>query len=130
MSCPIKVSCRRESYSRLVVLAVLAALLPLASAAEPKRKEQDKIDALLKRVETAEGLKFIRNGATHDAKAAAAHMKRKLNTAGEKVQTVEEFIDQCGTKSGNSGEPYQIKTADGKPVPAADWLRAELKKIQ
>jgi hypothetical protein len=38
---------------------------------------------------------------------------------------VEDFIERAASKSILSGEPYRVRCADGKTVPAADWIRAE-----
>ncbi len=119
----------RVIFARLVCGAFLGAIAALVVADEPKRKEQGKIDALLQLVETSEGLVFIRNGLEWPREAAIYHMRNKLKSAGDKIQTADEFIEQCATKSNKTGEVYQIKTADGKTVPSADWLRQELKKL-
>src|SRR4051812_27036032 len=82
----------------------------LAVAAE--RPGQTDIDYLLASVESS-GCHFIRNGTDYDGKTAADHLRRKLASAGDKVQTVDEFIDGIATKSSMTGQPYQVKKTDG-----------------
>jgi hypothetical protein len=92
--------------------------------------EREKISALLKAIETAEGLQFIRSGTAYDGKTAAAHLRRKLASTGETTLTAEQFIEKIATKSVQTGDPYQIKQSDGTHQASADWMRAELRKIE
>ncbi|MFI5401692.1 MAG: DUF5329 family protein [Planctomycetota bacterium] len=88
--------------------------------------ETERIESLLKAIEESK-LVFIRNGSEHDGPAAAAHLRRKLNAADDRVHTVREFIDGIATKSSMSGEPYQVRLADGTVSDLAPWLEARLK---
>jgi hypothetical protein len=87
--------------------------------------ERERIESLLKAIETS-GLVFVRNGSDHDGPAAAKHLRRKLDAAGDRVRTAEEFIDGIATKSSTSGEPYLVRLADGSTVELASWLRSRL----
>jgi Family of unknown function (DUF5329) len=58
-------------------------------------REQARIDFLLHEVETSAGIKFIRNGTEHDGPAAAGHLRSKLNVAGARVATAEDFVKYC-----------------------------------
>jgi hypothetical protein len=69
---------------------------------------------------------FIRNGKTYDSKAAVDHMRTKLHLAGQRVRTAEDFIRYCASESSVSGQPYEIRFADGRVVRSADFLRQEL----
>lgn len=91
--------------------------------------ESRKIQLLIGSIESLQNAKFRRNGKDYDAKEAAAHLRRKLDAAGDRVKTAEQFIEHLATKSSVSGEPYEIRYADGKVVKTADFLRAELKKL-
>lgn len=92
--------------------------------------EKEKIERLIKGVEQAKDLKFIRNGTEHTAAEAGEHMRRKLKAAGDRVTTAEIFIEKVASKSESSGKPYEIKTADGKTVKAGEYLRARLAEIE
>ena len=69
---------------------------------------------------------FIRNDEDHDSRHAAEHMKKKYKYFKKKIDTVEEFIELCATKSLMSGMPYLVRCEGERTVPTADWLRAEL----
>ena len=92
--------------------------------------EQQKIDALIHRVETLPGAQFIRNGSAHDGKAAAEHLQMKRHYAGSRIKTAGDFIECCASRSSVTGLPYQIRFADGKTEDAAVFLRDELKLIE
>jgi hypothetical protein len=92
--------------------------------------ERDKIERLLAVVESAEGIVFIRNDVEHDAKEAAAHLRKKLQAAGSRIATAEQFIDEIGTKSSLTGEPYRVRLPDGKEMSTGDYLRAKLREIE
>ncbi len=86
--------------------------------------ETERIESLLKAIEESK-LVFLRNGSEHDGPAAAAHLRRKLRAAGDRVRTAREFIDGIATKSSTSGEPYQLRLADGTVTDLAPWLEAK-----
>ena len=104
---------------------VLAALLFALPASARDAAAQAEIDWLLGRVEKS-GARFIRNGTEHSASDAVSHYRLKLSRAGNRVKTADDFIAGLATKSSISGEVYQMKMADGKTVPAGDWLRTQL----
>ncbi|MCW7487947.1 DUF5329 family protein [Leptospira meyeri] len=98
--------------------------------------EEEKIEKLLKKVGGLQG-SFIRNGESHTAEEAEKHLRYKLKEAKNsffapdpKEWTAKLFIEKIASKSFLSGTPYQIKFADGKEIKSADWLSAELKKIE
>jgi hypothetical protein len=99
------------------------------SAAEPM-SEQAKIDGLLSMIESAEGDVFIRNGSEHSAKDAAEHLRNKWKSAGNKIVTAEQFIDEIATKSSLTGEPYRIRRAGGAEILAGDYLRGKLHELE
>ncbi|MCG6140459.1 DUF5329 family protein [Leptospira mtsangambouensis] len=98
--------------------------------------EEEKIEKLLKKVGLLQG-SFIRNGESHTAEEAEKHLRYKLKEAKNsffapdpKEWTAKLFIEKIASKSFLSGTPYQIKFVDGKETKSADWLSAELKKIE
>ncbi len=97
-------------------------------AGDTAARERERIHALLDALERS-GLEFIRNGFTHTAREARAHLEMKLDRAGGRVTTAEQFIRHCATRSSLSGRPYLVRLADGSTVHAADWLRARLAEI-
>ena len=108
----------------LVLLA--AGLGSAAAVAARSPAEEERIAYLISSVAAMSDAQFIRNGTRYDARAAAEHLRMKLSLAGSHVQSAEDFIRYCATGSSVSGQPYQIRLADGQLVPAADFLRAKL----
>ena len=110
----------------LPVLAALLALSPLAAFAA----SSPEIEALIVRVEHAQGVVFIRNGSEHSAAEAAAHMRRKLAAARGRIATAEQFIDRIGTPSSMTGIAYRVRFADGREIDSSAWLRQLLREMR
>ena len=68
------------------------------------------------------GVRFIRNGTEYSGAEAAQHLRDKLDKAGDRVKTTDDFITGIASKSYISGKPYLVKFADGHTQLAADWL--------
>jgi hypothetical protein len=113
---------------KILLIAIAACLLFYGMAYAATQSENDKIQYLITSVENLDGAKFIRNGSEHLPKDAADHLRMKLQKAGKRVKTVDDFIKLCASQSYLSGEPYQIRFADGKTVKTADYFRGLLKQ--
>jgi hypothetical protein len=92
--------------------------------------EAEKIERLIAAVELLTDAKFVRNGSEHSAEEAAKHLRQKLGAGGDKITTAELFIEHIASKSSFSGKPYEIRFADGRTMPAGDFFRAELEKLE
>ena len=90
--------------------------------------EAEKIEKLIAHVEGLKDVVFVRNGTDHVPSDAAKLLRHKYESMGAGA-TVEQFIDEAGTKSSTTGQPYQIRFPDGKVVPSADFLREQMKAI-
>jgi len=90
--------------------------------------EKKKIDYLITSIENMKGAKFIRNGTEHDGKEAAEHLRSKLKSAGGRVQTADDFIRLCASKSFISGKPYMIRSSDGKTENSEQYFLEKLKE--
>ncbi len=100
----------------------------IASSAFARDAAADReIAWLIGEVEKADA-SFIRNGKEYPPAEAATHMRDKLKSAGDRVQTTEEFIEGVASKSYLSGKPYQMKLPNGTLQPAGLWLSAALKR--
>jgi hypothetical protein len=108
----------------LATLCLTVATMTLAS--EPSAREEARIEYLVASVQALTGAQFIRNGKAYDAHAAAEHLRLKLRSAGARVRTAEDFIRYCASESSVSGQPYQIRFADGHLVTSAEFLREKL----
>jgi hypothetical protein len=110
------------------VLGPRTAVAPVAPVA--RLSEAQKIQALIHSVETLKGAVFIRNGSEYDSAKAADHLRRKLDYAGKRIQTAEQFIDKLATGSSMSGKPYKIRYANGITVDSAVYFREQLRKLE
>ena len=88
--------------------------------------EKKKINFLISSIENMKGAKFIRNGTEHDGKEAAEHLRSKLKSAGGKVQTADDFIRLCASKSFISGKPYMVRASNGKTINSEQYFREKL----
>lgn len=90
--------------------------------------EKQKINFLLEELERS-NLRFIRNGDEYTAREAKEHMLKKLDYAGDRVRTAEQFISYIATKSSLSGKPYYVLFPDGKKIESGKWLSEKLNKL-
>ena len=70
---------------------------------------------------------FIRNGQTHTPQEAANHIKAKYEHFKSEIKTPEDFIRLAASKSLLTGQPYLVRTRDGKQMQLDAWLTAALK---
>jgi hypothetical protein len=92
--------------------------------------EAEKIERFLAEIESAKGDVFIRNGVEYSAKDAADHLRTKLNAAGDRIETAEQFIQHVASASSLTGELYRVRLANGTEVLAADYLREKLAQLE
>lgn len=111
---------------RRVCLAALAGFCAWPVAAAPPAEEQARIDRLIETVAGMTQVQFIRNGKAHKAEHAARFLREKLKASAEQVRSAGDFIDVVASGSSTTGKPYLIRFPDGKEMPCADFLRAEL----
>ncbi|MEY2562734.1 MAG: hypothetical protein QOH88_927 [Verrucomicrobiota bacterium] len=106
-------------------MLVAIVLLPSLLWARDTR-EQARIDFLIHGVETVQGVKFIRNGSDYDGAAGAKHLRTKLNYAGDRVKTAEDFVKYCASESSFTHQKYKIRLADGTTTESAAYFLAKL----
>ena len=114
----------RRAFVSLALYAVA-----LAIDAAPPPREAARIERLIQHVEAMTDVKFIRNGTEYSSADAGKFLRGKLDYLADKVHTAQDFIDLVATKSGSSGQPYLIRLADGRVIPAAQLLGNELKRM-
>jgi hypothetical protein len=107
----------------LVTAFVILSLFSGAVSAQDDT-EKKKIEFLISSVEN---FKFIRNGSEHEGKEAAEHLRMKLQNA-LVVQTADDFIRLCASKSSMTGKPYLIRSLDGKTIKSEKYFREKLKE--
>jgi hypothetical protein len=71
-------------------------------------------------------LTFIRNSDRYTSVEAADHMNKKYRHFKEDINTAEEFIDLCASRSLLSGKPYIVINEQGEQVRTSEWLQTEL----
>jgi hypothetical protein len=69
---------------------------------------------------------FIRNGQSHTPGEAAAHIKAKYEHFKNKIKKPEDFIRLAASKSLLTGQPYMVRTRDGKEMHLDAWLTEAL----
>lgn len=113
----------------VIFLAMFSVQTVFIGTAQAKpMSEKEKINALLDAVESRDDLKFIRLGSAHSGSEAARVLRTKLFYVGSRVKTVDDFIVHIASAT-LDGSPYFVRYPDGKQIPSAEFLRAELKRI-
>jgi hypothetical protein len=107
---------------------ILLLLLLAGEALAQDAGEAARIRHLIGSVEALPGVMFLRNGGEYDSRQAADHLRRKLARAGSRVQTAEDFIRLCASRSSVSGEAYRLRFPDGRIVEAERFFRERLKE--
>ncbi|MFL6569057.1 MAG: DUF5329 family protein [Chthoniobacterales bacterium] len=111
----------------LCTSAILLAVLACVFARDAR--EQARIDFLIRDVEQAKGAVFIRNGSEHPSAEAAKHLRMKLDYAGARVQTAEDFVKLCASESYLTHQRYKIRLAGGKTVDAGEYFTSRLREF-
>lgn len=103
-----------------------SAASPVATRLTPRAE----IDSLLAYVRGLDGATFLRNGASHDARQAEAHLRLKWRRQEKAIKTAEDFIARCGSRSSTTGRPYRIRFADGTVRDAESVLKERLRQLR
>jgi hypothetical protein len=101
-----------------------------AVRAEPSDAERARINRLIDAVGQRKDIRFVRNGKEYTGAQAADFLRGKLQWNIEKVRTMKDFITEVGTRSSTSGALYQVRLADGRMLPCAEFLTQELRRIE
>ena len=111
-------------FAALGIVVLLGGLNSDAAQTEP-----EKIEALIRHVETLADAKFIRNGVEYDAKTAGQFLRGKWKAQEASITTAQDFIEKIASQSSTTGKPYLIKLKDGREVKSGEYLTGELKKL-
>ena len=107
----------------LLSLVLILATAPAVSA--PTGQTEQTIRHLIDHV-SGSGMTFIRNGSEYTPQEAAEHMLKKYRHFRDDIDSAEDFIALCASKSLLSGKAYEVLDDQGKVRYTRDWLRAEL----
>lgn len=90
------------------------------------------IERLLGAIAALDGARFLRNGKDYSPADAAAHLRRKWQSARRSAadDDAAHFIDALASTSSVSGLPYRIRFADGRETTVREFLRDELARLQ
>lgn len=72
------------------------------------------------------GLTFIRNNDQYTAVEAAEHMNKKYQHFRKDINTAEDFIERCASRSLLSGKAYLVINEQNEHVRTSEWLELEL----
>lgn len=120
----------RRIKKRFFLPLVLFLLSGGVFAAAPPEAQLE-VMSLLKFVQES-SCDFNRNNTWHDGKDARAHLEMKYDSLvrSNVIGKAEDFIEKAASKSSLSGQDYQIRCPDGKTIPSAQWLSAELRRFR
>jgi hypothetical protein len=114
---------------RNILVSVFVILVLFSGTASSQDNlEKKKIEFLISSVENLREAKFIRNGSEYSGQEAAKHLRMKRQRAGDHVQTADDFIRLCASKSYNTGKPYLIRLSNGKTIKSEEYFRKKLKE--
>jgi len=108
-------------------LCLVLSMLAFNSSHASVNKETE-IYHLLSYLESSQ-CTFIRNGSSHNAVDAKAHIEKKYNYLKSRINTTEGFIKHTATKSSISGRQYKV-ICDGKDYLVGQWLSEELRQYR
>jgi hypothetical protein len=114
---------------RQILASILTLLLAASIAFGFDPQTEAEIHELIAYVQTS-SVRFIRNGTEYSGAEGAQHLRDKLEKAGDRIKTTDDFIIRVASKSYISGKPYLVKFADGHTQLTADWLGAHLAQIR
>ena len=122
--------CLLAICSNLALAQAAVAVAPSAPAVPTVLSEAQKIQMLIHNIQVMKDARFVRNGSDYDGAAAADHLRTKLNYAGSRIKTAQDFITYLATGSSMSGKPYLIRYSDGREVESAAYFHTMLAKIE
>jgi hypothetical protein len=116
----------------LIVVAlsiVLTAAMVLAEDTRAQENADETIAYLLAFVAKSD-CTFIRNGQSYTDKQAANHMQEKARYFKDQIVTPEDFIRLAASESLVTGQPYMVRTKEGKDLRCDEWLKEVLKEYR
>jgi hypothetical protein len=112
-----------------ILVSIFTLLLTVSIAVGMDAQTKSEIDELISFVQKSD-VRFIRSGTEYSGTEGAAHLRKKLSAAGDRVKTTDDFITGIASKSYLSGKPYLVKFPDGRTQPTGDWLKAHLAEMR
>jgi hypothetical protein len=116
----------RRSLVIVFIAIVLTATMVLAEDGMSRENTDEAIEYLLTFVAQSD-CTFIRNGRSYSGEQASRHMQDKRWYFKDQIVTPEDFIRLAATKSLQTGQPYMVRTKDGKDFFCDEWMKEALK---
>lgn len=110
----------------LIIFVLFFFVLPAVAGDEQMQAE---IDHLIKYVKVSD-CKFIRNGKAHRPDEAVEHILKKYDHFEDRIETTEDFIEYCASKSILSKQPYKIGCPGREVVESKRWFMEELERFR
>jgi len=98
-------------------------------ALESGPTEDEKIERLIQFIGSIKDASFVRNGKHYSAEEAAEHLRTKWSTAGNSIETAQQFIDKIASRSSVTGKEYTVTQQDGTSIEVAVLLCKQLTKL-
>lgn len=118
-----------KNFFTVVLSIFLTVTMVLAEDTRPHENTDETIAYLLAFVAKSD-CTFIRNGQFYTDKQASRHMQDKRRYFKNQIVTPEDFIRLAATKSLQTGQPYMVRTKDGKELRCDEWLKEVLKEYR
>ena len=116
---------RYRALPAAVALTVLFLLTPCLLRGEQIDTVDKTVLHLIDHVAES-GLTFIRNNDKYTAVEAAEHMNKKYQHFRKDINTAEDFIERCASRSLLSGKAYLVINEQNEHVRTSEWLELEL----
>ena len=121
----MKAVSRYRALPAAVALTVLFLLTPCLLRGEQIDTVDKTVLHLIDHVAES-GLTFIRNNDSYTAAEAARHMNKKYQHFRKDINTAEDFIERCASRSLLSGKAYLVINEQNEHVRTSEWLELEL----
>src|SRR5512143_3255431 len=102
------------------IAIVITATMVLAEDRRSQENTDEAIEYLLAFVAQSD-CTFIRNGRSYSGKQASRLMQDNSWYCKDQIFTPEDFIRLAATKSLQTGQPYMVRTKDGKDLCCDEW---------
>ena len=127
---PHHLSSRSGVQGLLLALASLLMLIGFLFTtpvhATPNAEDSETIEYLIGYVSESD-MVFVRNFGNHKPARAASHIRNKYDHFVDDIDSPEEFIELCASKSLITGREYKVIDPAGNEIKTRDWLIAALK---
>lgn len=119
----LAVSARRKLAATVLAVAVCSG----GVHARPEAADAE-IRHLLEFVTTSHCI-FVRSGVEYPPSEARTHLQRKLDYAGERIQTADEFVIELASRSSTTGAEYRVRCGT-EELSSRRWLSTELDRFR